>query len=493
MHGCQLRTRRVAGWASAGERVLGPPEAGRLQRLRLVGSPAVAGLVLWGILWGLTPDLSMGADAENLPLRSNQVPGIKAFTMDFDSGSMALHALGAALAASGHPSTYHRLVALCGAGFKFVYDTTEAYEPLRDVFPVDVLRDASSVTGFPDAHWEAGRSLADVKAIVKREIDQGRPLLAPFLKNDAYHGFFLIVGYDFDAGVFYLQGALRDSAYASVPIPKRWDGPTASPVGWADNPVFTLGAYDEGHGSDGALGLDKAMITTGMTLLRGGTLTYGSHPGELPYMQAPGPHLATYGIPAYRLLSLDVGGGDLIVRKGSEDEANFGLIWRLDAQLGQLETDRANAATALSYLVPRVSGGKSVEVEELVANVHRTVTDVVALRKIFWDEIPHQINSPETIVSYVKNSNSMVFSFAGNDRYFQDLGDRGLRAFKTRWGPVIIADSPEKRLQARVLVRSLEARERASLGMMEGIEDFIAPDLGVPPPEPRKGGPRQRR
>jgi hypothetical protein len=413
--------------------------------------------------------------------------------MDFDSGCMALESLGSALDAVGHPSPRVRLAAVSGSCFKFVYDTTGAYEPLRDLFPTDVLRKACDAMGFPDAHWEAGRPVSEVKAAVKREIDAGRPLLAPFLKNDAYHGFFVIVGYDYDAGVLYLEGALRDSGYVSVPIPERWDGPTAGPAGWADNPVFVLGEYREEEGSGAALGLDKALATDGIVSLKGGRLAYGSHPGELAYMEEPGPRQALYGLPAYRLLARDAAEGDLVVERSGREEADFALIWRLDAQLGQLEKDRGDAATALTYIVARVSGGKSIEVEDLVANVRRTVDDVKALRKIFWDEPGPQVDTPDEIVDYVKNSGSIVFSFAGHDKYKEELAGRGLKAFRTRWGPVIVADSPEKRLRARTLVRSLEARERATEVALEGIEDFIGPDLGVPPPEPRTGGPRQRR
>lgn len=457
------------------------------------GFAGLVAVIMCVHLLGLSPGLAAGADSKQPTAQRNQVAGVKGFAMDFDSGCMAIQALGSALEATGHSSPYGRLAALSGAGFKFVYDTTEAYEPLRDLFPIDVLQTACKASGFPEACWKAGLPMAEVKAIVKREIDAGRPLLASFLKADAYHGIFLIVGYDYQAGVFYLQGASRDSSYTSVPIPEKWDGSTASPAGWADNPVFILGAYDQGRASDTELGLDKVLITNGINLLKGGTLAYGSHPGEQSYMGEPGSHQCVHGIPAYRLLSLDVGSGDLIVKRGGQDEVDFGLVWRLDAQLGQLESDRVNAVTGLSYLVPRVSAEKSVEVDETMANIRKTVADVATLRKIFWDQIPHQVNTPEGIAAYVKSSESMVFSFAGSDQYFQDLRDRGLRTFKTRRGPVIIEDSPEKRLRARMLVRSLEARERTTLVMLEGIENYLGANLSVPPAERRTGGPRQRR
>ena len=59
------------------------------------------------------------------------------------------------------------------------------------------------------------------------------------------------------------------------------------------------------------------------------------------------------------------------------------------------------------------------------------------------------------------------------------------------WGPVIIADSRDKRLQAKMLVKSIESRERMSLRTMEELINFVGVDLGVTPPEP--AGPGRRR
>jgi hypothetical protein len=420
---------------------------------------------------------------------ANTVPLVKPFPMDFDAGSMAIRALGSCFEVYGHWSTYHYLVALSGSGFKFVYDTTDAYEPLRDLFPLDVLRTASDAAGFRDAHWEMDLPITAVKEIVKREVDKGHPLIAPFLKNDAYHGFFIIAGYDFDTGVFYLQGAFRDSNYVTVPIPESWSGPTASPMGWATNPIFVIGDLVEDRDNVDR-GTDKAMVTTAISMLKGGTLAYGMHQGERQYM-APGVHQAAFGLPAYRLLSWDVENRPAVVEQDGKEVANFGLIWRLDAQLGQLNHDRRYAAQAFDYLVSRVAGGKSVEVEQLSANVERTAAEATDLRKIFWDQIPYALNTVDAVAGYVARSNSVVFSFAGRDRLFQDLADRGLKVFRTRWGPVIVSDSPEKRLRAKIMVKSLEARERASMKMMEELVEFIGPDLGIPPPEPR--GPALRR
>ncbi|MFZ1946865.1 MAG: hypothetical protein WAW06_04910 [bacterium] len=458
---------------------------------RGVCRPAVAvglGLVFWlSACMGAGP--AAGADRVAPAARSNQVAGVTPFPLDLDSGSMALHAASSLLSAYGRPSSYARIEALSGACFKFVYDTTEAYEPLRDLFPIDVLKAASRAADLADAHWEMDLPIAAVKDLVKREIDKGHPVIAPFLKPDAYHGFFLIVGYDFDAGVFYLQGALRDSVYARVPIPDQWNGPTASPMGWAANPVFVGGDYLENRQEDA--GLDKATVVTGIDLLRGGELTYGVHAGEQAYMASPGPHKAAFGIPAYRLLAWDVAKAPIVVEREGSEEANFGLLWRLDAQLSQLEQDRTYAADALDYLASRVSGGKSIDVEAIATNMDRTAGEAAALRKVFWDTVPYEIKTVDGIVRYVGDSGAIVLSFAGRDRLIEDLRARGLKALKTRWGPAIVADSPEKRLKARTLVRSLESRERASLAMMEQVVSYIGPDLGITPPETT--GPARRR
>jgi hypothetical protein len=310
-------------------------------------------------------------------------------------------------------------------------------------------------------------------------------VIAPFLKDDPHRGFFIITGYDFDSGIFYLQGAFSDSTYVTVPVPKTWDGPTVSPMGWATNPIFVIGALDESQQQD--RGLDRALVVTGIDMLKGGNLPYGVHEGEKAYMRSGGSHEAAYGIPAYRLLSWDIEKRDLTVRRDGEDTLNFGLVWRIDSQLGQLEHDRKYAATALNYLISRVAGGKSVEVQAIIDNIEKTTADVKDIRKIFWDKIPESVNSVDALLQYVRSSKSIVFSFAGRDRFFADLRNQGLQVFKTQWGPMVVDDSRDKRLRAKIMVKSLEARERASLRMMEEIVNYIADDLGVPRLEPTAG------
>jgi hypothetical protein len=442
----------------------------------------VRGLVLMLAIL-LAAGFALGA-TRNADLKgANRIPGIKPFSRDVGSSSMALNALSSCLGAYGPTPSYYRLVTMSGAGFKFVYDTTEAYEPLRDLLPVDVLQTASAALGFTGAHWELGKPIKAVELVIKHEVDAGHPLIAPNLVDDTYHGFAVVAGYDFATGVLLLQGAMGDTSYTTVPIPASWSGPTASPSGWATNPVFVIG--EPPSPTEQRLDLDKTMIETGIAMLKGGTLAYGTHPGEAAYLGSPGPHKAIYGIPAYRLLAADVGSSQLILSRPEGDSLNFALIWRLDSQLGQLEHDRHNAVVGLDYLTSRVTGGKSVAVDALRSNVEKTAADAKQAATIFWDLIPYQMSTVDGVANYVQSSKSIVFSFAGRDVLLQALKDKGFQVFKTPRGPVLVADSPEKRLQARIVVKSLESREKATLHMMEEIVSYIGADLGVPAPEPK--------
>lgn len=417
------------------------------------------------------------------PALSNKVEGVNPFPMDMESGSMALHALDTSLEALGSPASYNRLAALSGSAFKFVYDTTEAYEPLRDLFPVDVLKNAAQANGFPDAHWEMDQPIDTVKAIVKREIDAGRSVLTSYIKANAYHGFFVITGYDYGRGVFKIQGAFADTAYTEVPIPASWSGPTASPMGWATNPIFVIGQRDP---SKVPSDLDKHMVDQAIEILKGGELSYALTPGERQYVPSPGPHQAGYGLPAYRLLERDVGGAPLIVKKDGADSLNFGFIWRLDSQLGQLQDDRRYASIALDFLTSRVSSGKAIEVQSLSDNVEKTKFDAENLRHLFWTRIPDNVTTANAVAAYVKASKAMVFSLAAKGLVVDNLKSTGLNAFRSPWGPVVIDDSPAKRLGAKLLAKSLEARERVTLGALAKVSAYVAPDLGVQQPEPPK-------
>ena len=415
--------------------------------------------------------------------------GVEGFPLDYDSGNMGLHALSSCITAARGGSAYYSLIGLSGTAFKFVYDSTEAYEPLRDLYPVDVFRAAANAMGFPGARWEVNTSIDAVKSLIKSEIDSGQPLVAPFLKADAYHGFFVITGYDYDKNVFYLQGALGlDSGYAEVPIPEHWDGPTGSPEGWAVNPVFALGEARMGQEARG--GPERRSVETGIRLFEGGTIEYGTHPGEGLYMGRPGPHTASYGLPAYELLSREVEGEPLLVEYGDGEKVNFGFIWRLDAQLGQLQHDRGQGTTYLRGLMRHIDPDYRGLLNEITESFEKVAAEVRLLRRLFWNPVPQWCAGPEDIMRYIEREKSIVY-WIPDDDLAAGLADHGLSAHSTPWGKVLILDSPEKRLRAKVLVKSIATREKNSLYVMQDMVGHIGEVEAEPDrrqPDRRDGG-----
>ena len=428
--------------------------------------------------------LPEGSRAESASGGAGVIEGIEGFEIDYDSGNMGLYALSSCLKAGGTTVAYYELVGLSRSAFKFVYDSTEAYEPLRDLYPADGLLQAARAKGYPDCHWEMNKSINVVKSLIKQEIDAGRPVVAPFLKHDAYHGFFVITGYDYEENLFYLQGALGlDSGYVSVPIPDYWDGPTASPAGWARNPVFVLGEAEEVLERRGAD--ERKSVKMGIKLYRGGTLEYGTQPGEYEYMESPGPHTAHYGLPAYDVLSADVEKSPVLVERDSGRGVDFGFLWRLDAQLGQLDHDRFHGMTYVRGLARYLRFDERMLLSEVTENFERTVEDVRALRKIFWDPVPDWCTSPQAVDRYINGSSSIVYWVFGREDLAEGLEALGYEMHTTPWGPIVVLDSPDKRLRAKVLVKSIASREKNSLYVMEDIVEHI----GRPNPQAlRQGG-----
>ena len=458
------------------------------------------GLCIWLTLCSLAVCLAVPPAAQGRDSTSGEsgvVEGVLGFELDYDSGNMGLYALSSCLRACAAATPYSNITGFSRSAFKFVYDSTEAYEPLRDLYPIDALSEAAREIGFGECRWDTGKSIDEVKALVKQEIDQGRPLIAPFLKPDAYHGFFIITGYDYVENIFYLQGAFSlDSGYVSMPVPASWDGPTASPGGWASNPIFVLGKGRFAMGRPGVK--ERKSVRDAIRLYEGGTLEYGTHIGEFAYMAAPGPHTAYYGFPAYDILSQDVSNAPLLVEREGESVVNFGLLWRLDAQLGQLQHDRRHGAAYMKGMATELLTDQRMLLAEIVEDFGNLAEDVAALRKIFWDRVPEDAGTDQ-IAKYIEEGNSIVFSIPAGEGIVSGLRARGHDTYGTPWGPVVIADSPEKRLRAKLLVKTISSRERNSFNIMQQIVEYIGrlePDAvkraRQSRPYDKPGGPQDR-
>lgn len=403
---------------------------------------------------------------------SSQLKGIKPFPLDHDAGSMAVHALQSAVGPHFPRATYGYLVGISCAAFKFVYDSVEAYEPLRDASPVDVLTTAANALGFPEAHWELGRPIDVVRELVRQEIDNGRPVIAPFLKPDAYHGFCIITGYDLEREIFYLQGAFGQSGtVVTVPMSESWDGPTVSPAGWATNPIFIIGPKSGEYLSSAEIA--KPMFEEGIRLMKGGTLAYGTHPGESRYISGSGAREALYGLPAFDALSADVEHEPLVLGVDGGQIVNFGFIWRIDAQVGQLEHDRRAAAEVMTTLTNSVPADKFREVRDGVREFERISEDARGLRKVFWCVIPDSLTTPGDVSRYISETPSMVFRVPEDERIQDQLRKDGYGVFKTLWGWVAIDDVHEKRMLAKTRLRRVIVRERHQIELLGRILDYI--------------------
>jgi hypothetical protein len=370
---------------------------------------------------------------------------------------------------------------MSGAVFKFVYDSTEAYEPLRDTCPFDLLEKAAARNWFPHARWETDLTLEEAKRIIKREIDAGRPLISPFLLTEKYHGLNIITGYDYDQGILLVQGAIHKRRAETIPLPDGWDGPTVSPAGWASNPLFVLGEAEEDSTATRAIYRD--LVAEGLMLLEGGRLEYGRHPGEAVYMLEPGPHEAWFGLPAYEVLAADVADKPLVVEGPDGKVLNFGLVWRIDAMVGLLEHDRTYGPQLTSVLRGFLSEKQAWVLYELSDNFERTADEAAGLRDLFWHEIPDSITAPDDVLKYVGASPAMVFRLPRRMGVADSLRKRGLDVFETLWGKALVEDAPERRVEAKMRAIRIMSRERESMGLLEAIARFIKskPDMEWPP------------
>jgi len=110
---------------------------------------------------------------------------------------------------------------------------------------------------------------------------------------------------------------------------------------------------------------------------------------------------------------------------------------------------------------------------EITENFERTTTDVRNLRKIFLNPVPERCAAPEDVMRYIEGEDSIVYWIPDGESMAPGLEALGLETYDTPWGTVVVHDSPDKRLRAKVLVKSIASREKNSLYVMEDIVENI--------------------
>jgi len=293
----------------------------------------------------------------------------------------------------------------------------------------------------------------------------------------------VIVGYDYGRGEFLIQGAFEGDGYKRIPIPQTWSGPTLGPLGWATNPIFVLGPINRHTNVDS---LTLGILGVGLELMRGGKVAYGRHPSEHTYMAGVAQRQALYGLPALELLEREV--ETVNVLKGSD--LDFGLLWRIDSQLGQFEHDRSNGALFLDMLKSRLPADGGRLVLELSGLFEASASDAKTIRRFFWQPIPETIKDAGEVAEFIESSQAIVFALGSDSTLANALEDMGYSAYKCPWGWVVVADSEEKRLRAKTAVHSALTHEKYALEILEQIR---ASDLGKAKEPPKTGKRRRRR
>jgi len=385
-----------------------------------------------------------------------EIRDVPTFDRNHDAGSMAMLALEAILAAQGERWPAWWLAGMSGDAFKFVYDAGAVFEPLRDPGSV----------GCPDArlpgrrwagHWRLGAQPGEVVDLVRASLQRGCPVITPFLGSRWYHGIVLIVGIDDTARQFLLRIAREDSTsaagYQTVAIPERWDGPVPGAVAWADTPLFIL---------DGRMSLPSREALLGDALARaadlhaGAPLSYAGHPGAQRYSDPLlSGRAARQGEAALGVLRQDLAEGEL---------RDFALIWRIDAQLGQLHYDRTNAVHFLRAVAgEHLAGGQLLE----VALCYEATARIAArIQAALWDKQLGQTPDLTGVRAGIGASASLVYAVRHLPREDIAALSRYISVLQTPWGPAAIVDSPRRRRGVLELVDGIIVNERRCVAML---------------------------
>ncbi|MBI1907260.1 MAG: hypothetical protein HYS20_13665 [Rhodocyclales bacterium] len=411
------------------------------------------------------------------------IKDVPSFERNHDAGSMAMLALEATLATQGESRPAWWLAGMSGDAFKFVYDTGAVFEPLRDRVPLDVLTLACQAAGWT-GHWRLAARTGEITALVRASVQRGCPVITPFLGSRWYHGMVLIVGIDDTARQFVLRTAREDSrscaGYQTVAMPEHWDGPVPGGVAWADTPLFVLAGRVSPPAPDALLG---DALARAAQLHAGAPLPYADHPGAQRYSDAPlAGRAARQGEAALGALRQDLAEAEL---------GDFALIWRIDAQLGQLHYDRANAAHFLRA-VARANPARGAHFLRAVVGAHpargplleaalcyeATARIAARVQAALWDKQLRQTPDLTGVRTGIDAGTSLVHALGHLPREDIAALGRDVAVLETPWGPAAIVDSPRRRQCILDLVDGIIANERRCVAMLQDA----ARNVGRGPP-----------
>jgi len=144
---------------------------------------------------------------------------------------------------------------------------------------------------------------------------------------------------------------------------------------------------------------------------------------------------------------------------------NWGVIWRMDAQCGQLAHDRMNAAKFLRYIAEKYPKYKDLlNTAEVYKETSKSASE---LKQAYWDKRWSLETSRQTFREKVKNTNSFVYQIPVLKEEDINWIHRVLPVQNTPWGPAIIVDGPRRRKQNTNLVNKIITNEKQAIKQIQ--------------------------
>jgi hypothetical protein len=377
------------------------------------------------------------------------------------AGGGAIQALSAALRSLGVTESYAELLVLSGAGFTFVYDSAPIFEPLRDLVPLDTARTGTRAAGL-NGRWLTDRPGSEVLDLVAAALADGRPALLPLYSVDGIHGYAVAVGCDPSAHRVWVQKGEERFVPGMAPtvvelaLPDLWWGAVTGPRAWAACPAFVIerGA-PAGWRADGKL---YRALMRGAAQIAGGWTPYHDCEGARAFTDVPlAGRQAACGLPAYDLLMADIGGAEWV--------GGFDLIWRLDAQLGQLQHHRDGAGQYLAT----VPHPLAAEAAALCREMAQTAADLAAR---FWFHPSRPLTTAADVMAAAGSHSAMLFSLGLEETERASLA-RHMPVIQTPWGHAALVDTVPRRKEAAALAGELRRQEERLGGLLSRLAEAL--------------------
>lgn len=347
---------------------------------------------------------------------------------------------------------YEEMLVLTGSAFSFVYDNAPVYEPGRDLHPLDTVMLAMQSAGY-SGRWLADRPSADVLGAVDAALSDGRPPLLSLYDDDLeQHGFYAVT----DCAPADRRVTVQQEQPAELTLPETWWGAVPGPRAWAACPVFVPErSAAAGWSAEGRL---HRALHRGTALLIGGRVAYRDCDGSRVYTGVPlAGRQAAFGLPAYDLLSADVG--------GAENLGDFSLLWRLDAQVSQLRHGRSAAAAHFRTIAHRLA-----QSAEEAATAAARAADELCSR--FWFRPTRSMATAADVLAASATQGAMVFWVGLEGEELARLARR-VAVVRTPWGPIAVIDTIPRRREAAALVRQLAEQDRLLLRLLGELRDAL--------------------